>query len=144
MSETLSTLSFAQRAKLIKNTAILNEDTCGSIAALQAEVLRLRSLLQNSKSSASMASELTEDTNSTEDGFISSFRRQADRAEQRASLLENEITEQKEVIHTLKRKLDEAVMARKFKERRIEYFQKKNDGTLFNILLTRTENTVIA
>eukprot|EP00978_Attheya_sp_CCMP212_P009072 scaffold21367_cov55-Attheya_sp.AAC.1 len=30
LGETLSTLKFAQRAKLIKNTAILNEDTCGT------------------------------------------------------------------------------------------------------------------
>lgn len=132
MGETLSTLNFAHRAKLIKNTAILNEDTCGSIAALQAEILRLRSLMQNNNLSASTGLELSERTTTSEDGRISLFKRRASTAEQRASLLENEIHEQKEVIHTLKRKLDEAVMVRRFKERRLEYFQKKNDGKLLS------------
>ncbi|KAL7529146.1 hypothetical protein ACHAXR_002819, partial [Thalassiosira sp. AJA248-18] len=43
LSETISTLKFAQNAKLIKNSAIVNENTCGSVAALQAEVARLNS-----------------------------------------------------------------------------------------------------
>jgi len=133
--ETLSTLNFAQRAKLIRNTAVLNEDTCGSIVALQAEVSRLRSLLQISKSSGSAGVAQNESTSTTEEGCISSFRRRATKAENRASLLENEITEQKEVILTLKRKLNEAIMARKFKERRIEYFQRNEGELLKNHLL---------
>ncbi|XP_048190606.1 kinesin-like protein KIF15 isoform X2 [Perognathus longimembris pacificus] len=40
--ETLSTLNFAQRAKLIKNKAVVNEDTQGNVSQLQAEVKRLR------------------------------------------------------------------------------------------------------
>lgn len=39
--ETLSTLKFAQRAKLIKNEAIVNEDATGSHFALKQEVKRL-------------------------------------------------------------------------------------------------------
>jgi predicted RNase H-like nuclease (RuvC/YqgF family) len=130
MSETLSTLSFAQRAKLIKNNAILNEDTCGSIAALQAEVLRLRSLVQNNLKSSTLAGlELNDSAMNLEDECMSSMKRKVRKAEQRASLLELEISEKHEVIQTLKRKLEEEVMVRKFKERRIEYFQKKYDGT---------------
>jgi kinesin family protein 15 len=45
-NETLSTLKFAQRAKLIRNNAIINEDTSGSILVLQEEILRLRKQLQ--------------------------------------------------------------------------------------------------
>jgi len=41
LSETISTLTFAQRAKMITNTAVLNENTCGSVTALQAEIARL-------------------------------------------------------------------------------------------------------
>ncbi|EHB04042.1 Kinesin-like protein KIF15, partial [Heterocephalus glaber] len=40
--ETLSTLNFAQRAKLIKNKAVVNEDSQGNVTQLQAEVKRLR------------------------------------------------------------------------------------------------------
>ncbi|XP_046903869.1 kinesin-like protein KIF15-B [Hypomesus transpacificus] len=43
--ETLSTLHFAQRAKLIKNKAMINEDTQGNVRQLQAEVKKLKELL---------------------------------------------------------------------------------------------------
>ncbi|XP_053701254.1 kinesin-like protein KIF15-A isoform X1 [Synchiropus splendidus] len=43
--ETLSTLQFAQRAKLIKNKAIVNEDTHGNVRQLQAEVRKLKEQL---------------------------------------------------------------------------------------------------
>lgn len=40
--ETLSTLKFAQRAKLIRNNAVINEDSTGSVLVLQEEIQRLR------------------------------------------------------------------------------------------------------
>ncbi|KAM3595120.1 uncharacterized protein V6R79_018353 [Siganus canaliculatus] len=43
--ETLSTLQFAQRAKLIKNKAVINEDTQGNVKQLQAEVKKLKEQL---------------------------------------------------------------------------------------------------
>ncbi|XP_060781115.1 kinesin-like protein KIF15 [Neoarius graeffei] len=43
--ETLSTLQFAQRAKLIKNKAMINEDTHGNVKQLQAEVKKLKEQL---------------------------------------------------------------------------------------------------
>ncbi|XP_062413304.1 kinesin-like protein KIF15 [Pungitius pungitius] len=46
--ETLSTLQFAQRAKLIKNKAIINEDTQGNVRQLQAELKKLREQLAQS------------------------------------------------------------------------------------------------
>ncbi|XP_072532827.1 kinesin-like protein KIF15 [Salminus brasiliensis] len=45
--ETLSTLQFAQRAKLIKNKAMINEDTQGNVKQLQAEVKKLKEQLAN-------------------------------------------------------------------------------------------------
>lgn len=48
-AETLSTLRFAERAKLVRNKAIINEDTTGTILELKAEVSRLKSLLKNSQ-----------------------------------------------------------------------------------------------
>ncbi|CEG40728.1 kinesin-like protein kif15 [Plasmopara halstedii] len=44
--ETLSTLKFAQRAKMIQNSARVNEDAVGSTLFLQEEVQRLRRKLQ--------------------------------------------------------------------------------------------------
>jgi kinesin family protein 15 len=41
-SETLSTLKFAQRAKLIKNNASINEESTGSIEVLKREITRLK------------------------------------------------------------------------------------------------------
>ncbi|KAM6912258.1 kinesin-like protein KIF15 [Xenentodon cancila] len=43
--ETLSTLQFAQRAKLIKNKAVINEDTQGNVRQLQVEVRKLKEQL---------------------------------------------------------------------------------------------------
>ncbi|GAB5033314.1 kinesin-like protein kif15 [Nannochloropsis oceanica] len=41
-AETLSTLKFAQRAKMIKNKAIVNENTSGTVEALQKQLRTLR------------------------------------------------------------------------------------------------------
>ncbi|TKS86576.1 Kinesin-like protein KIF15-A [Collichthys lucidus] len=49
--ETLSTLQFAQRAKLIKNKAVINEDTQGNVRQLQAEVKKLKEQLAQALSS---------------------------------------------------------------------------------------------
>jgi kinesin family protein 15 len=45
LSETQSTLSFVQRAKFIKNSAVLNKVVVGDVAALQLEVKRLEAKL---------------------------------------------------------------------------------------------------
>ena len=37
-NETLSTLKFAQRAKLIKNNAVINEDSSGTLVLLKNEI----------------------------------------------------------------------------------------------------------
>ena len=40
--ETLSTLKFAKRAKLIKNRAFINEDSMGNLDSLKSEIKRLK------------------------------------------------------------------------------------------------------
>lgn len=45
LAETLSTLKFAQRAKAIRNSAVLNEEASGSIEALQREITQLKAQL---------------------------------------------------------------------------------------------------
>jgi len=41
-SETLSTLKFAQRAKMIKNKASVNEESSGNVESLKNEIKRLK------------------------------------------------------------------------------------------------------
>ncbi len=48
-AETLSTLKFAQRAKRIKNQAVVNEDINGTVNALKVELSLLRKQLQDAK-----------------------------------------------------------------------------------------------
>nr|XP_006824742.1 PREDICTED: kinesin-like protein KIF15-like [Saccoglossus kowalevskii] len=50
--ETLSTLHFARRAKMIKNKARVNEDTHGNVTHLQAEIKRLKDELYKFQSGA--------------------------------------------------------------------------------------------
>jgi chromosome segregation ATPase len=47
LAETLSTLKFAQRAKMIKNIARLNEESIGSVVALQKEISLLKEKLSS-------------------------------------------------------------------------------------------------
>jgi kinesin family protein 15 len=47
--ETLSTLKFAQRAKLIRNKAVINEDSSGTIQLLKSEISRLKKELAESE-----------------------------------------------------------------------------------------------
>ena len=48
--ETLSTLNFARRAKMIRNKAVVNEDTSGTVQQLQSEIRRLKQLVERLKS----------------------------------------------------------------------------------------------
>ena len=126
-SETLSTLTFAQRAKLIKNNAVLNENTCGTVAALQAEVAKLKSKLEQSSSTiASKPFEGLTDSKSKE--VMVALKRRNQRAESRIAELEKQIADESDITSTLKRKLQEEAMVRKFKERRLDYLQRKNIG----------------
>jgi len=54
--ESLSTLKFAQRAKRIKNNAVVNEDSSGSIVQLQLEILRLKRELELKASDVNLSS----------------------------------------------------------------------------------------
>uniref|UniRef100_A0A8C1LBL6 Kinesin family member 15 n=1 Tax=Cyprinus carpio TaxID=7962 RepID=A0A8C1LBL6_CYPCA len=67
--ETLSTLQFAQRAKLIKNKAMVNEDTQGNVRQLQAEVRKLKEQLAHALSQAGVI-EVTPSDQQTGTQFI--------------------------------------------------------------------------
>ena len=111
LSETLSTLKFAQRAKLIRNSARVNEDTNSTIAALQAEIEKLRAAnLITSKAiippSSHESSSFSVDTNK----------------------LTQTVSNQEKVIKSLKRKLQEEQMVQKLKQARIDVLNRKITG----------------
>jgi kinesin family member 15 len=56
--ETLSTLKFAQRAKLIRNKAVINEDSSGTLVLLKNEIKKLkRDLTESMKQVCSLENE---------------------------------------------------------------------------------------
>lgn len=73
--ETLSTLQFAQRAKMIKNKARLNEDLSGDAEALRIEVRRLKEELESARciiQSLESRAPLTEDIEDSCKGGVAS------------------------------------------------------------------------
>ena len=149
-NETLSTLKFAQRAKQIKNQAVRNEDTCGTVAALRAEVARLRSQLDTATNTGSAAVEPSsftlrgrpplpsasassaatgggESTTGSSDAvLLAVVERRALRAEGRVSTLESQLDKKHDIVKSLKRKLQEEQMVQKFKQRRIDCLSRKS------------------
>ncbi|KAF5814393.1 putative plus-end-directed kinesin ATPase [Helianthus annuus] len=65
-TETLNTLKFAQRAKLIQNNAVVNEDASGDVMALQHQIQLLKELTilkrQNVSRSLTFGPKVTEET----------------------------------------------------------------------------------
>ncbi len=62
LGETLSTLKFAQRAKLIRNKAVINEESSSSMIQLQAELKRLRSELATTQAELAVAKQHSDDS----------------------------------------------------------------------------------
>ena len=137
ISETVSTLKFAQRAKLIKNNAVMNEDTCGTVAALQAEVAKLRSELERNATGDNV--ELVDKKRKAvvfDADVMGAMKRKAEKAEKKIEMLEKLVSDEKAVTKTLKRKLQGETMVRKFKERRLDYLQTKHKSECRYYLLS--------
>eukprot|EP00569_Conticribra_weissflogii_P010453 CAMPEP_0171386318 /NCGR_PEP_ID=MMETSP0879-20121228/39430_1 /TAXON_ID=67004 /ORGANISM="Thalassiosira weissflogii, Strain CCMP1336" /LENGTH=1739 /DNA_ID=CAMNT_0011898635 /DNA_START=171 /DNA_END=5387 /DNA_ORIENTATION=- len=129
LTETISTLKFAQRAKQIKNTAVLNEDTCGSIAALQAEISRLKSELESSTLVRLLP--VSESNDPLKGATISALRNQYSKLNNEIKALKDVTNKRASQVQSLKRKLQQETMMRKVKERRIDYLsgKSKSDST---------------
>lgn len=152
ITETVSTLKFAQRAKLIRNNAVLNEDTVGSVVALQAEIARLKQLLgkrndvadsiADAAGRASMPSpglpplaprqqSTTTDTidnnnNNTPDNVtVQALRNQNTKLSKTVQTLKATTQHRETQVSSLKRKLQQETLIRKCKERRITYLSDK-------------------
>uniref|UniRef100_A0A668AXC4 Kinesin family member 15 n=1 Tax=Myripristis murdjan TaxID=586833 RepID=A0A668AXC4_9TELE len=129
--ETLSTLQFAQRAKLIKNKAMINEDTQGNVRQLQAEVKKLKEQLAQALSSQgqmmdSASSELNPDV-SYKSKFLAAvclWRKREDEKKmllQKVAQLEDAWAQKEKFIHSSR-------MIVKFREDHISRLEKKLKG----------------
>ena len=148
-SETLSTLTFAQRAKRIKNEAKINEETSGSVPALQEQIRILRRQLgeankrlqepqtpvqqifdTNDASTAEYVSELQK-----QHLFVAS---QLDEEEEKTSVLTNRVSELKKVISSKEYLLSCTRFLLKLREARISKMSQPNmltdDSPLPNML----------
>ncbi|KAL9186079.1 hypothetical protein ACHAXT_005317 [Thalassiosira profunda] len=126
LSETTSTLEFAQRAKRIKNQAVLNENTCGSVAALQAEIARLRAQLEAKDGTCGGGSG---DGAPATGATVSALRNQNAKLNTKVKAL-TEATDHRETqVTTLKRKLQQETLIRQCKERRITYLAGKSKSS---------------
>lgn len=138
ISETVSTLKFAQRAKLIKNVAIKNETY--SMEALQLEIARLKNALEqrgsNSVNSAIVAESSSSSSSSLASGAvgsnsidritISSLRNHNSTLNEKIKVLKDQSNLMEQQVNSLKRKLQQETMIRKCKERRITYLSSKS------------------
>uniref|UniRef100_A0A671WCY4 Kinesin family member 15 n=1 Tax=Sparus aurata TaxID=8175 RepID=A0A671WCY4_SPAAU len=128
--ETLSTLHFAQRAKLIKNKAIINEDTQGNVKQLQAEVKKLKEQLAQALTShinqlfSSGPSAEIQDNVSYRGKFMSAVRLWRKRDEEKRmlheklALLEEALNQKDKFIHSSR-------MIVRFREDHISRLEKK-------------------
>jgi len=130
LSETLSTLKFAQRAKLIKNTAVLNENTCGSVAALQKEITRLRTeLAVKSATEAGVQVDSKPSANESSDITVSVLHNQNTKLSKKIKVLKDASNHREMQVKSMKRKLQQETLIRKCKERRITYLSSKGKTT---------------
>ncbi|XP_060240985.1 kinesin-like protein KIF15 isoform X1 [Meriones unguiculatus] len=131
--ETLSTLNFAQRAKLIKNKAVVNEDTQGNVSQLQAEVKRLKEQLSQLTSGHITESLLAKDKEKTDyaEHFLEAMLFFKKSEQEKKSLVEK-ITQLEDLTLKKEKFIQSNKMIVKFREdqiMRLERLQKEARGS---------------
>ncbi|XP_045435436.1 kinesin-like protein KIF15 isoform X2 [Pipistrellus kuhlii] len=132
--ETLSTLNFAQRAKLIKNKAVVNEDTQGNVSQLQAEVKRLKEqLAQLTVGQILPESSLTRERDETD--YMKYFKEAMlffKKSEQEKKFLAEKVTQLEDLTLKKERFIQSNKMIVKFREdqiMRLEKLHKEGRGS---------------
>ncbi|XP_059801689.1 kinesin-like protein KIF15 [Hypanus sabinus] len=129
--ETLSTLQFARRAKLIRNKAIVNEDTQGNVHQLQLEIKRLKEQLSElSKGQIIQEAEARSETvpvtghdGGWKDRFLQAMLLWEKSEYQNQTLMEK-IGELKDVCSKKEKIIQSTKMIVKFREANIAYLEK--------------------
>jgi chromosome segregation ATPase len=110
---------------MITNTAVLNENTCGSVSALQAEIARLRAELELTTSAANSGDppmvNVSFPPSDSVDVTINALRHQNSKLSKRVEVLGEVSNGREQQINLLKRKLQQETLIRKCKDRRITY-----------------------
>eukprot|EP01052_Picozoa_sp_SAG31_P017657 SAG31_NODE_1218_length_9303_cov_4.349087_1_plen_869_part_10 len=133
--ETLSTLQFAQRAKTIKNEAVVNENTSGDTAALSAEIVRLRAenasllaeqqqgMIVESDSAVPIAAQVEEMENLLKQAFL-----QNEFQAQELGRVQETVTTLKDTVEKQKEHMQSKDMVIKFRESEISQLKRKLNG----------------
>ncbi|OMJ90259.1 hypothetical protein SteCoe_7370 [Stentor coeruleus] len=132
--ETLSTLKFAQRAKQIKNVAVINEETSGAVALLRFEIKRLKEELLLCKDNTTCGRcgglSLTEDLN---ENIYSILDKTLKQKKGDSDIYNNQINEKNSLIgnlnntiERLERKINHSKMILKFRDATISRYQTNN------------------
>ncbi|EGD72193.1 carboxy terminal motor kinesin [Salpingoeca rosetta] len=126
--ETLSTLKFAQRAKLIKNKTARNEDFVGNVRELQAEVKRLRDLLAQPNMQALPALPPGVQTDGDDDGdlrrIVCTMIDLHKRSESEKEDLAERLQESQELLSAYQRSLQALKMRYKFREAEVSQLKR--------------------
>ncbi|CAH1779812.1 unnamed protein product [Owenia fusiformis] len=136
IGETLSTLQFARRAKMIKNKAVVNEDTRGNILALQAEIKYLKMCLASSgiENMSQPSGDTTEPnepaTESTDPGveqwkknFIDAML-YVEQMQRKKQLLEDKVKDAEKLLEEKSKAIQRQEMMFKYKNSRIDQLLK--------------------
>ncbi|KAK2969643.1 hypothetical protein RJ640_025820 [Escallonia rubra] len=108
LNETLSTLKFAQRAKLIQNNAKINEDASGDVTALQRQIQQLK-------------------MNGLKATLVGALRREK-LAETAARRLEAELEQMNRLAHQREEDAQCTKMVLRFREEKIKRLELLSDG----------------
>jgi len=127
--ETLSTLKFAQRAKCIRNSVSCNEDTSGTIGALEGEIRRLRSelALRSGDSGNSQGSSHHNTGNNLDDALVLSCVSECSKLKQSSNHLAAQVTKYEALIKSMEEKRKEELFLSEIRKKRIELFFNKDN-----------------
>ncbi|XP_056009196.1 kinesin-like protein KIF15 [Ostrea edulis] len=125
--ETLSTLHFARRAKLIKNKAVVNEDTQGNVLSLQQEIKRLKEQLAAFVSGNHAVQSVTAPSSMTDSEWKERFVRCMlfkDKADQQNQILQQRIEQLQDLCNKMDKCLQSSKMIVKFRDNNISRLEK--------------------
>ncbi|KAK1387409.1 Kinesin motor domain-containing protein [Heracleum sosnowskyi] len=120
-SETLSTLKFAQRAKLIQNNAKVNEDASGDVTALQRQIQQLKGQLSFLMKAGNNSRSLSHSAPSSRPSMGDDFPETEDSAEESDTYHDQSIThDQDRKLKCLEATLKGALRREKFAETEVK------------------------
>ncbi|XP_078608781.1 kinesin-like protein KIF15 isoform X2 [Branchiostoma floridae x Branchiostoma japonicum] len=132
--ETLSTLNFARRAKMIKNKAVVNEDLHGNVSQLQAEIKKLKEELADYKAGGVPQSGVAEGNSGAVDSKYKKWFCDAmflrNQAEEEQKAKEDKIHQLEDLCKKKEKFVQSSKMIIKLRESHISRLEKSGAGAL--------------